>query len=375
MNILFGTMFLATFWIEMQCLPKDPNPMCDVKQTKHHTLLANCSLLTTDVNIVPRDLSSEIEEMIISTQYINASEISNDLFKHYVKLKRLELSDIWGKRDNQSSLLMVFHEDAFSKLEKLEKLTIHKVKFDKNADFIWPPNLKRLELTIVELQQLVNTKSLTNLEYLDLSNNKLEQFPKLNEKAYKLDTIILKDNPIAMITVEQVAPYCLLTTLDLALTKEANFTKTGVDFCPCLRLLNWLKKKVPSSEGIKLECGSIGSGANAIQLGNSQCPNSTTFTEKELKLYSDCTSTSGNPADSPLWELLLYAVLFSVLFPIGYFANEAYNRYSARSEDASHVSHNTGKRLKRRLAAHCKESYECETECEEDCVETEQDET
>lgn len=43
-------------------------------------------------------------------------------------------------------------------------------------------------------------------------------------------------------------------------------------------------------------------------------------------------------------ELLLYAVFFSVLFPIGYFANETFNRYWP-SEGTSHITHGPGKFL------------------------------
>lgn len=46
-----------------------------------------------------------------------------------------------------------------------------------------------------------------------------------------------------------------------------------------------------------------------------------------MKLRNDCLAKS--PATT-VFELLLYAVFFSILFPILYFGNEAYNRYQSR---------------------------------------------
>ena len=79
----------------------------------------------------------------------------------------------------------------------------------------------------------------------------------------------------------------------------------------------------------------LAEGSAGMQIGYSKCPNATNFNAEELKLHKDCEAKKPGIT---LTEFILYAICFSLLFPIGYFLNEyVVNRFRRGGE--SEVAH------------------------------------
>lgn len=157
---------------------------------------------------------------------------------------------------------MKFYKNAFSNLKMLEDLSLKNITYDEqeNPDYLLPASLQSLELVRIGLRNLSNTISLSDLKELDVSFNNLTTMPMLNKTA-PLTSLSLSKNPIMMIEVEQIAPFCELNTVELEFGAESKFNSSNKG-CDCFRLYNWLKKD--NIQGVdSIKCGIYSKSKNS----------------------------------------------------------------------------------------------------------------
>ncbi|XP_065217495.1 uncharacterized protein LOC135843505 [Planococcus citri] len=259
---------------------------------------------------------------------ISNSRIKNVSFDKFGALTSLYMRYVSLGQELQATL----SKNWFAKLGSLDILDMSWTSFrKKELDFKWPKKLTRLTLSSMGLTKVIGLEALGSLEALDLSNNSLSGLPLLSKTA-PITVINLKVNPILDISVEEVAPFCSLTAFSLEVTKHDNGLNTKMKYNECIHLDQWFTKNQPD----------INTGLTCYYPPPS--PVNVSFSDKAQKLRKDCLN---NSASTSVLELLLYAVFFSILFPLLYFGNEAYNRYQARQ--AANSVTTPLKRRKRRV--------------------------
>lgn len=133
-----------------------------------------------------------------------------------------------------------YDSKVFVSLKNLETLDISESAFNIwSKEIIWPTSLKSLSVAALPEAKFLglNLSTLNQLEYLNASNNQIEDFPILHPEApvYWID---LFDNPLNNVTAEHLAPYCLLRWFRIRVQK-GEFNDL-VHSCQCRRVEQWM---------------------------------------------------------------------------------------------------------------------------------------
>lgn len=129
--------------------------------------------------------------------------------------------------------------NTFWLLEKLQLLDIRNVATSANFFFNWPPNLEVIWISDNRFITDLDLSALKELKILDAGSCGLESFPKFHKLA-PLISIDLMWNPLRDLTVEDLAPFCLLKTL-LLQWSEISPLSSPDKYCLCLRLVKWMQ--------------------------------------------------------------------------------------------------------------------------------------
>lgn len=84
--------------------------------------------------------------------------------------------------------------------------------------------------------------SLTSLEVLHLSSNKLRRFPQFNGNVPSLIELNITDNPLTELSTNDLAPLCQLKYLHVSFEKLfrlSSATDANKELCECLKLEFW----------------------------------------------------------------------------------------------------------------------------------------
>ncbi|XP_065217496.1 uncharacterized protein LOC135843506 [Planococcus citri] len=225
--------------------------------------------------------------------------------------------------------IFYFPEYFFDSFVNLEELDLTQSMFNVSSkDFKWPSSLKKLIVNRCSLLELRGIAALQNLEELHANGNYLRALPKINRNA-SITYIELRENPLDTVDVSILAPLCKLDYLGIKVSKFGKLNKPE-RFCHCARLKKWIKMASLRGEEM-LICDS---GNRSIR-EEEFCEEELIFSADILNDYNQCFTRE--PPTS-LWELLLYALFFSILFPIIYFAYEAYNKFNSAYEERRSIA-------------------------------------
>ncbi|XP_065218918.1 uncharacterized protein LOC135844608 [Planococcus citri] len=253
-----------------------------------------------------------------------------------------------------------FTDHFFDSFVNLEELDLSQTKVGvPSKDFKWPPSLKKLFVNHCSLDLLPGIGTLQKLEELHANGNHLRALPKINRNA-SITFIELRDNPLDTVDVSILAPLCKLEYLGIKVSNSGTLNQPE-RFCHCARLKKWIKMTSLRGEE-KLICNSGNQNRE-----EESCEEELIFSADILNDHNQCLSREPPPS---LWELLLFALFFSILFPIIYFAYEAYNRFNAAHEARRSVAkarpHYPGSPIgSSRYSSELEEEYESNHESQE----------
>lgn len=130
-----------------------------------------------------------------------------------------------------------FTPDSFSELTNLQEFYFTKSSLTDAAAWVLSPNLRiycvdENNYTNIDLHQY------TKLEVFSANNNQLTRLPSFSIPPPQIAELSLKDNPIQLLTVEDLAPLCWLIKLEVAISDEV-FHVMNDGYCHCQRLSNW----------------------------------------------------------------------------------------------------------------------------------------
>lgn len=129
---------------------------------------------------------------------------------------------------------------VFRPLESLKVLNLSKFHSPSKLNYYWPPSLTVLNVSMNFDQKIpiLDVSHLINLEILDISSNEFEDIPLMSQLA-PIKYAHFQLNPFGALTVENLAKYCNIQNMEVALTGNSGLRNVQ-KYCVCVLMFKWL---------------------------------------------------------------------------------------------------------------------------------------